>query len=821
MKPNPEVQLQVRRAACEECAMGQGEETRCITGYGTLDADIMVVTKVPNSPKYQELLIDELERAGISSKRLFLTGALKCRNFDHSPSRADVKACHPYLEKEILLLEPKWILVLGNEALQSVVGKSGITKYRGQVFDLGDVKVMPTISPNAVVRNPGQRTGFTADIQYFAAQVRGESMTQDLPDHKVADTKAKLKELIADLKRADAMAFDVETQGFDEFKEGAGMVSLAVTLMGEGMTPHTMWAVPLKHPGSAWRRQWRRVLEVLAPHLSAVPRRVGHNGKFDCRWLRHHKVPIVETFDTMLAAHVLDENRAKGLKPLARMLFGADPWGIDTKDLASLPINEVLRYNALDTYWTFRLYEKFKDDFRKEPRLFRVFALLIMPANEIFVEAERYGVWIDPDRLATNYKIALDTLAGFHDELMQWVPDDHPGKVNFNASNFARWWLFDHLGLPVLKEGKTGPSMAEDVLLELRDEHPAVNIMLERVKWNKYVTSFLKPYSELTDERGRIHTTFKLHGTVTGRLSSGKIEADKVSGHAKIRGVNLQQVPRDVFIRGLIGAPDGWAFVEADFSQVELRVVAFLSRDTTMLRLYQTGQDIHRATASWVLGKPPGEVTKDDRKKAKAVNFGFVYGMGARKFVNTAFVKYGLRFSIEEAQKIRRSFFEQFAGLPAWHARQRRLAAEYRRVQSPLGRTRHLPDMASEDPGVRAEAERQAINSPVQSFASDLTLLSMVLLDKHFKKHNLPVHILGTVHDAINFEVREDALAEVLPIIRDTMGNLPLERKFGIRVDVPILADLKVGTHWGGARELTNDEIDHWGTKMVDWKNPR
>lgn len=817
MKPNPEIQLQVRRATCQACGMGEGEDTRCITGYGPSDADIMVISKLPNSPKYQELLLDELERAGLDPDRMFFTGALKCRNFDRSPSKADLKTCHQYLEKEILLVEPKWILVLGNEALQATVGRSGITKYRGQVFDYGEVKVMPTISPNSVVRNPGQRTGFTADIQYFAAQVSGVSVTEEIHEHKVADTKARLKELIADLKRADAMAFDVETQGFDEFKEGAGMVSLAVTLMGEGMTPHTMWAVPLKHPQSAWRRQWRQVLKVLAPHLAAVPKRVGHNGKFDCRWLRQYGVPIGETFDTMLAAHVLDENRAKGLKPLARMLFGADPWGIDTKELDTLPIDDVLRYNALDTYWTFRLYEKFKDDFRKERRLFRVFALLMMPANEIFIEAERYGVWIDPELLATNYEIAKRTLEDFHTELMQWVPDDHPGKVNFNASNFARWWLFDHLGLPVLKEGKTGPSMAEDVLLELRDAHPCVNIMLERVKWNKYVTSFLKPYTELRDDRGRIHTTFKLHGTVTGRLSSGKIEADKVSGRTKIRGVNLQQVPRDTFIRGLIGAPPGWAFVEADFSQIELRVVAFLSRDSTMLRLYQTGQDIHRATASWVLNKPPSEVTKDDRKKAKAVNFGFVYGMGARKFVHTAFTKYGLRFTLQEAQAIRRSFFEQFAGLPAWHARQRRLAAEYRRVQSPLGRTRHLPDMASGDEGVRAEAERQAINSPVQSFASDLTLLSMVLLDQYFRKHDLPVHILGTVHDAINFEVREDALARVLPVIRDTMGNLPLEKKFGIRVDVPILAELKVGRHWGGAHELTDDEIDHWGTKKVDW----
>jgi DNA polymerase-1 len=225
-----------------------------------------------------------------------------------------------------------------------------------------------------------------------------------------------------------------------------------------------------------------------------------------------------------------------------------------------------------------------------------------------------------------------------------------------------------------------------------------------------------------------------------------------------------------------------------------------------MLHLYQTGQDIHAATASWVLGVPLSQVTKDDRKKAKAVNFGFVYGMYPRKFVATAFEKYELIFTMDEAAEIRKSFFAQFKGLLPWHARQKRLVHEYRRVQSPLGRIRHLPDIDSGDEGVRREAERQAINSPVQSFASDMTMLSMVEIDRKFRKKNIDGRFISTVHDALLFEVRDDEVARALPIIKRTMENLPLERYFGVTIDVPIVADLKVGRNWGEAVELTEEE---------------
>jgi DNA polymerase I-like protein with 3'-5' exonuclease and polymerase domains len=276
-----------------------------------------------------------------------------------------------------------------------------------------------------------------------------------------------------------------------------------------------------------------------------------------------------------------------------------------------------------------------------------------------------------------------------------------------------------------------------------------------------------------------------------------------------MRGVNMQQVPRDKNIKGMFGAPPGWTFVEFDYSQVELRVAAFLADETNMKHVYATGGDIHLTTAMSVTGLPSDQITSEIRKKVgKPVNFGFLYGMGAKKFTITAFENYGSEFSIEDAEAARHAYFALYPKLLPWHAKQRRLVNQYGRVESPLGRVRHLPDIYSPDKGVRMEAERQAINSPVQGFASDLAVLSMIEVNRIFKEQGIAGHCVGLVHDALNYEIRDDHLAWALPIIKDTMEDMDLVyKKFGTVVDIPIIADGAVGQHWGDKTELTPDQV--------------
>lgn len=219
-----------------------------------------------------------------------------------------------------------------------------------------------------------------------------------------------------------------------------------------------------------------------------------------------------------------------------------------------------------------------------------------------------------------------------------------------------------------------------------------------------------------------------------------------------------------------------------------------------MMRIFLNDEDPHMTMAMKLTGKPAKHVTKEERKKAKGVNFGYLYGMGWPKFVDYARDSYGVVVSDDEAKQSRREYFEMYRSLPRWHERQRRLARNYGRVSSAIGRIRHLPDIYSEDKEVRGEAERQAINSPIQSLASDMMLLAMTIL--HAQANPDEVRIVGTVHDSLLFEIRDDVVDLWAPRIKRTMENLPLKRKFGVSLTVPIKVDVKVGTHWGEGEEV-------------------
>lgn len=811
-------------------------------GFGPKDAEIMVVGKMPNSDRNQAAIESQLEEVGLDPRRVYYTQALKCRNWEDNASNADVKACRQYLDAEIDEVKPTHILALGNEGLLSTTGRSGITKYRGKPIDRGGRTIIPTISPMAVNRNPGQRPGYMAELRLFANEYLGKTTGVKVPRWSMIMTKKQLKALKQILEWSELISYDVETtvNPLGEFDPAAKIISLAGTCITEvdGKKRIFGFALPLYHPESPWQTTWKSVLKFLKPALEGIPKGVAQNGKFDCRWLKHFGVEMNQTFDTMLAIHLLNENIAKGLKPNAQARLGVAPWGRDTKNLLAEPLDEVLEYNFLDTYYTYLLYKQLKDELKEQPRLLRILTKLYMPASRDLVDGERRGIWLDVDRLKERKPQAEAKLKEIEDALGEYLPDpdseewpmDSKGRkkleINYNASRFARWFLFEWLNLPVLERGKEKPngdpgepSMAESVLLHLKGRHPAVDLMLERVGWQKNLSSFFNAYEKMYDEDHRVHTTFKLAGTVTGRLSSGKEDSEKVGGRTDLRGVNLQQVPRDPFIRGMFGAPYGWSFVEADYSQIELRIAAFIAQERHMIELYNQGADIHMTTAMAVTGLPRSQVTKEIRKKVgKPVNFGFLYGMGWRKFIETAFNNYGAVFNEQQAQAYRKAYFDLFPDLVRWHERQRRLVRQYGRVQSPLGRVRHLPDIYSPEKGVQAEAERQAINSPVQGFASDMALLSMTLINAEFRRQGIAGNCLGLVHDAINFEVRDDDLHRALPIIKDTMEDpQPLARKFGTRLTIPIVADLKVGRHWGDAHEIGDPEVIYDLDRLNNW----
>lgn len=798
---HPEAKLlwkEHRNKKCKLCVLHKTAQTVCLMGNGPVPAEIMIVGEAPGfreddvrkpfAGRSGQLLRSALSAAGIDPEQCFITNVNKCRPPDNrTPKASEATACRPYLDAELEAVKPRYILLVGNHALK-VIKKSGIMKHRGEIYQFGDAQVMGTVHPAAVLRNPRYEMLFKTDLNAFARMVRGEKSTKKTKIYLVQDKKS-MKAMVKACLGSKAIAYDIESNGFNEFRPDARIATVAVTPK-KGVS----FVLPVHHPQTRWKRP-EDVLKILGNALLySGAKLIAHNAKFDDRWLNHHGIPIHADFDTMIAAHTLDENRLKGLKPLSQILLGVDPWSIDIGDKAmEIPLKKLAIYNGKDTAYTLELYEHFKRELKdpKNHRALRLFKRVMMPTSQTLTDVERHGLWLDQDRLAqrtiqTQQKV---------EKIQRKIFKIAKMELNLNSPKQLAELLFDKLDLPIIETTKGGAaSTKESVLLQLSGKHKVADLILEYRKQAKYLSTYLEGWAALMDSEGRIHPNYKICGTVTGRLSSGKEQGDKG------RGLNAQQVPRDKFVRGVIGAPPGWTFVEADFSQAELRVAAHYSQDKALIRHYQRDFDVHMATAMKMTGKPAANVESEERKKAKAVNFGFLFGMGAKKFVDYARDNYGVVVSLDEAKAFRNAFFEEYDGLKPWHERQRRLARKYKQVSSLIGRIRHLPDIDSEDEEVRAEAERQAINSPVQGLASDFNLMAMNILHKMMPPSQC--RIVASVHDAILFEIKDKYVKKWIPIIRHTMENLPLKEMFGVELDIPLKVDIKVGKHWSEGEEV-------------------
>lgn len=778
-------------------------------GSGDPKSRIMIIGEAPGANEAEtgrvfsgragQLLDYELTQAGLQRDEVYVTNVVKCRPPDNRrPSRIEWEACRKYLEREVRAVSPRYVLLLGNAALQTVARKSGITTKRGIKLDVKDpawqgASVMATIHPAYVLRNPGQGTVFAEDVRRFARLIRGELTVAPVKTIYVRSLQGleHVRDLLAQAPEGTVVSYDVENRG-RPWESVWDIVCLGFSLDGE-----TSYVIPLSHPDSPFARNWRKVLRYLKPALSRHGvKLVAQNGKHDNLQLAGAGVFLQHGFDIMLAAHLLDENRPKNLGFLSQSILGADVYKgmveLKPDKIMHEPLKKIARYNGNDVAYTHQIYGHLRSELLKQPRLARLFVKLLMPASQVIQEVEMAGWYVDKTRLwsrITQLQREIDLRKEvLHEHLPKSMRETERGEpFNFNSTQQLGRWLFSKRGLnlsPLETTASGNPSTREAVLLHYHD-HPAVKALLEyRTLELKWMRTYLLPWSTRLDMRSRLHTTYKLYGTVTGRLSG-----------------DMQQVPRDSFVRGVFGAPPGWCFVQADYSQIELRIAAHISGERRMLRAFKTGEDLHLVMASNLTGKPGSAVTKEERKLAKSVNFGFLYEMYPKKFQSYAFENYGVEVSIAEAELARSQYFETFPGLVPWHERQKRIANSLHYVTSPLGRVRHLPDILSSDNAVRREAERQAINSPVQATASDMMLYSMVKLRDELNPQE--AFMVGTLHDAVFFQVREDVIGEYTTVIKDVMENLPLKKAFGLELSVPIVVDVEWGTHWDGTPDAS------------------
>lgn len=601
----------------------------------------------------------------------------------------------------------------------------------------------------------------------------------------VLDTLPRIRASRARIRTAGLISLDIETSCLFEHEPGARIVSVAVSYKYEGQIISD--ALLIDHTDAPkWKCTTQELLRTWLADLPVACHILCHNAGFDLRWLRAFGLGLTPSHDTLHLAHLIDENSGHGLKELAQVWLGVKAWDIDARACDDYTGEEVLTYNALDTLYTYHLYHRFVKELRKTPSL-KTYCRLVMPAHRIWCYTSTRPLPVDPDRVREFSQTVTRRLDEIDSQL-----DELPGPVgqrNYRPSTWLRNWLFDYFGLP-------GSSVSKSSLKQLAHDYPdnpAIPWLLERSTLAKQLSGFGQAYAKLLDKYGHIWTSFKLTGTVTGRLSSSRPAGPGT-------GINLQQVPRDPQVRRLFKPADGYSWVEADYSQLELRVAAMLSGEPNMLEAYNSGIDLHTRTATTLAGEH--KMNKEWRRRAKAVNFGFLYGMSANGFKKLAFDSYDLELSDDEAQHYRKTFFDTYPGLITWHDRQKLKAIRDGFVTTPTGRVRHLPDLESKDESRRARALRQAINSPVQGLGSDICQLALAQAWEEL----LPGYeatLVGGVHDSLDFVVRDDQVSSFAADLRAIMESPSRLDSFYPERSCPLRVEVAAGPSWGEVEDLT------------------
>lgn len=571
---------------------------------------------------------------------------------------------------------------------------------------------------------------------------------------------------------AQYAVIDIETTGLNRYKDSINYIGVGVAYSTKSNKLDEVHVLNMFEG-----RDLPKFKALLKRLKEEKTRLVWQNGKFDTLFILekykkllpiHEDVMLLGTAYSMAETHALDD--------MVERYLGEPSWDIPLKEKIK-PNNPIVeKYLVKDLEYPWRLLKYFKKRFNEQQS--KIYKSLLKPAYLMYRDVEISGIYIDQEGLQKVRKVykkkekeALDILLLEHD-------------INWNSSAQVADVLFKKEKLPVQKVSeKTGkPSADAKVLRKLAYKgFKLPQLIMDYKTVNTANKMFLNRWGDYIAADGRIHPDFNLTNVVTGRTSC--------------KNPNLQQVPRNKDLRTLYTAPPGRVLIEADYSQIELRIAAEYAQEPTMLRIYREGGDIHTETAASVSGISPKDVTKELRNKAKAVNFGFLYGMSARGFISYAFDNYGVIFTLEEAKRYRELFFLKYSRLEAWHRDMGVLCELDGGVYNRFGRFRTLPDIYSSSNYERSSAIRKAINSPVQGTASDLLILAATEVNKKLKE-KYGAFVVGTVHDSILIESPEEGVEDVAEDIKRIMAHPEALDLFGVEFEVSIEADVGIGP-WG------------------------
>lgn len=601
--------------------------------------------------------------------------------------------------------------------------------------------------------------------------------------YEVIDDEAGMKKLAAMLERKKLIAIDTETTGLD-------------TLHAEILGASIAWA-PKESVFIHLRDEKQRTAfkKYLGPIITDPKiRKIGHNIKYDYQILDRFGLQMQGIyFDTLLAGFLLHSDRSLKIEELAFTYLGVTmqtlselvaapseekPKKKKDLDVKAIDPEKLAQYGAADSDMCFRLYEKLAPLIKKE-KLDTVLEDIDMPVVPILAHMEHDGILLDVPYLQTMEKELRKQIEALEKKIHK-----HAGfAFNIASPLQLKEVLFEKLAIDTkgIKRKKTGLSTAADELEKLKDAHPIINLILEYREITKLVNTYVATLpDEIDKDDKRIHTSYSQTIAATGRLSSNNPNLQNIP----IR-TELGRTIRKAFI-----APQGKVLISADYSQIELRIAAIISKDPKMLASFKKGEDIHRATAAAINGIPMDQVTPDQRRAAKEVNFGVIYGLGSTGLAQRTGI------SRQEAKEFIERYFDLYKKLKHYLDDTKSFAHTHGYVMTMFGRRRRLPEIYSSSPMLVAQAERMAINMPIQGTATgDIIKLSMIACDKAIREKKLPAKMLLQVHDELVFEADKadaDKAAREIKKTMESVGNY----------EIPLLVDVKVGENWAEMNEI-------------------
>jgi DNA polymerase-1 len=599
-------------------------------------------------------------------------------------------------------------------------------------------------------------------------------------EYETVLTRAQLDAWVARIEAADEFAFDTETDSLDALCARLVGLSLAVE-------PGKAAYIPVGHdyPGAPVQLPMQDVLDALRPALADPgKRKIGQHGKYDLHVLRCHGVEVRGyADDTMMESFVLNATATRhDMDSLARRYLGyqtltyADVAGKGAKQIPfpSVAIDDATRYAAEDADVTLRLHRVLGPKLAAEPALEKVYREIEIPLVPVLERIEANGVLVDMDELRRQSADLSRRML----ELQQQATGLAGRTFNLDSPKQVCALLYDELKLPALVKTPSGqPSANEEALEAIADQHPLPRVILEYRGLAKLRSTYTDKLPGMANpDDGRIHTSFHQAGAATGRLASSD--------------PNLQNIPIRTEdgrrIRKAFVAPEGRRIVACDYSQIELRIMAHLSGDPALLRAFSSGADVHRATAAEVFGKTIDTVDANERRAAKAINFGLMYGMSAFGLAKQLGISRG------EAQDYIALYFSRYPGVREFMETTREQARERGYVETVFGRRLYLADIHARNQGLRAGAERAAINAPMQGTAADIIKRAMIDIDGWMAPHRERALMVLQVHDELVFEVDEGFVDTLL-------AEVPARMTGAAELRVPLVVDSGTGRDWDEA----------------------